>query len=261
MVKEPTAGHDEQRSGGLHSTSEPRQHADQDLPPNHWQHSRNSWPATRARESGSHAGSIKKRREKYRETKSRTSRMIAASITRAGKNLAPRGLKSRNSRIHGAKCAGCAVPRRGAPGRGSLSGRSLSARFPRRRSPSFFRRAAARTCPRAVSLRPGRACAAVALVAPAARAFPLPAAHFAGGISATARAARPACGESDTICVEYGHALEGPPALTLPGPTFSPGGLSGLSGPAGDRHRASGKNEIRCLGPLRSGPRHGRRPC
>ena len=137
MVKEPTAGHDEQRSGGLHSTSEPRQHADQDLPPNHRQHSRNSWPATRARESGSHAGSIKKRAEKYRESKQWTLQMIAAWNTRAGKDRAPRVLKFRISRHHGAESARCAVPRLSAPGWASQSERSLSARLPRRRCPSL----------------------------------------------------------------------------------------------------------------------------
>lgn len=192
--------------------------------------------------------------------------MIATWITRAGKDLAPTGWKIRNSRNHGAESAKCAVPRLSAPGWSSQSGRSLSARFPRRRSPSFFRRsattrAAARTCPRAISFRPGRASAAAALVSLAAPAFPPPAAaFFEGGVSATAGAALPACGESDTICAEYGRALEGPPALTLPGPAFSPGGFPGVSGPAGDRHRASGKNEIRCLGPLRAWLRHGRRP-
>ena len=266
MVKELMGGQDEQQRRGFHSTSEPRQHADQDLPPNHWQRFRNSWPATRARDSGSHAESFKKHRKKTPCTKRRTSRMIATWIIPAGKDLAPTGWKIRNSRNHGAGSARCAVPRLSAPGWGSQPGRSLSARLPRRRCPSFFDRSAttpagARTCPRAFSF-----------FAPVAQVPPCRSSHsrplhslrlrrrILGGISATAGAALPACGESDMICAEYGRALEGSSALTLPGPAFSPGGFSGLSGPAGNRHRAFAKNEIRCPGPLRAWLRHGRRP-
>ena len=152
-------GQDEQQRRGFHSTSEPRQHADQDLPPNHWQRFRNSWPATRARDSGSHAESFKKHREKTPCTKRRTSRMIATWIIPAGKDLEPTGWKIRNSRNHGAGSARCAVPRLSAPRWGSQPGRSLSARLPRRRCPSFFDRSAttpagARTCPRACSFLP-----------------------------------------------------------------------------------------------------------
>ena len=192
MVKELMGGQDEQRRRGFHSTSEPRQHADQDLPPNHWQRCRNSWPATRARESGSHAESFKKYREKTTCTKGRTSRMIATWITPAGKDLAPTGWKIRNSRNHGAGSARCAVPRLSAPGCGSQPGRSLSVRLPRQRCPSFFdrsatTRAAARTCPRAFSFRPGRAGAAVPLVALAAPAFLPPTAAHSGGAPARRR--------------------------------------------------------------------------
>ncbi len=190
--------------------------------------------------------------------------MIATWITHAGRNHPPRGLNFRNSRCDGAESARCAAPRLSAPGRDSQPGGSLSARLPRQRIPSFFRRpeatrAAARTCSRAVSFRPGCAGAAVAL---AALIFPLPAAaHLEGGVSATGRAELPECGESDTICAAYSLALKGLPASTLPGPAFSPGGFSSLSGPAGGQHRASGKNEFRYLGLLRAGLRHGRRPC
>jgi len=40
------------------------------------------------------------------------------------------------------------------------------------------------------------------------------------GAVTLARAAFPACGESDTICTADGRALEGPPALTVPGPAM-----------------------------------------
>ena len=97
--------------------------------------------------------------------------MIAASTARASNEPAPKVSPFRISRYHGAERARCAVPRLSPPGRGLQSGPS----------PSAYRRlattrAAARTCPRAAFFRLVRAAAAMALVALAALAFPLPAA-------------------------------------------------------------------------------------